>query len=166
MGGLITFILDACFPRFCLSCKEEGNLVCARCQESFDDILKHERGDHFASFAYGNPLIRNLIKAWKYDFDPSAFQHLKDLGESTLPEVRDLLKRGGVQVIVPLPLSERRERERGFNQSKMIAEWIGRECETEVADLLRREEGRGHQAERSDEERKEAMKVMAKRLSW
>jgi ComF family protein len=158
MGRIMRCILDACFPRFCLSCKEEGSLVCESCKENFDDILKHEGGDHFASFAYGNPLIRNLIKAWKYDFDSSAFGHLKQLGEETLRDVGDLLKKGGVQVIVPLPLSERRERERGFNQSRMIADWVGANCGTEVAELLRREEGRGHQAERTDEERKEAMK--------
>jgi ComF family protein len=157
MGAVISFILDACFPRYCLTCKEEGSLVCGEHARNFTDVLKYEGGDHFASFAYGNPLVRDLIKAWKYDFDSSAFSHIKKLGESTIPTLRELLKGERMEAIVPLPLSKRRENERGFNQSMVIGKWIEEFSAIPVKEILLRKESSGHQAERTDEERKAAM---------
>ncbi len=158
MGGIVSTVLDALFPRYCLSCREEGGLVCGKCQNDFQDILKYERGDHVVSFAYGNPLIRDLIKTWKYHYDMSAFWKLQELAEPTLGDLRAFIKQEDIRAISFIPLSHRRECERGFNQAKMIAEWVGRECDVHVEHLLGRKEKSGHQAERTDEERKEAMK--------
>jgi competence protein ComFC len=158
MGGIAAFFLDAVFPRYCLSCSTEGKLVCATCERDFSDLLYERRGDHFASFAYGNPLIRDLIKHWKYDFDQSAFEDLKRLASPTMPALREFLEREGVEVITCIPLSKRRMAERGFNQAEMIARFISEESGITVEHLLDRKESVGHQAERTDEERQEAMK--------
>lgn len=44
----------------------------------------------------------------------------------------------GGAVLVPVPLTPRRERERGFNQSLLIAVELGRLWDIRVADILRR----------------------------
>jgi ComF family protein len=53
---------------------------------------------------------------------------------------RDLLSAGSV--LVPVPLHPRRRRERGFNQSEVLADAIGRRCGLRVASaaLVRRKE--------------------------
>lgn len=157
LGDIKDFFLNALFPRFCLSCGQEGDIVCARCASEFDDVLTWDGGEHFASFAYGNALIHDLIKAWKYDYDQSAFEYLKRFAEPTIKDIKAMIEQANVEAVGFVPLSPKRERERGFNQARMIAGWIGQTCDRPVVDLLSRRETKGHQAERTDEERKAAM---------
>jgi ComF family protein len=76
-----------------------------------------------ALFAYGDPVIRNAIQSLKYDgrkdtvawFMRHARTHLEDeFREYSLIENERML-------VVPVPLSNNRFLERGFNQSALIA---------------------------------------------
>jgi len=156
-NSLATTILAAVFPRFCVTCGEEGELLCNSCAVTWWHEPPAAENEHVAFFAYANPVVRKLICAWKYDYDLSAFEILKDQAGELLPEFKQGMEALGIQAIVPLPLSEHRLRERGFNQSQMIAEWLARELNVPVLDVLARNHRRGHQAERTDEERKRAM---------
>lgn len=151
MGRITDVIFDALFPRYCLSCKEEGSILCKSCEEKFDDRLTGER----AMFAYGNPIIRDLIKTWKYHYDWSAWEALKRL--SDVGSTRASALRERIDAITFIPLSKRRFAERGFNQAEEIAKWIGEVRSIPVKNFLERKESVGHQAERTDEERKTAM---------
>jgi ComF family protein len=140
MGGVI---LNALFPRFCLRCGDEGRLICAACIGS----LLHEG----LPFAYANPLVRGLITAWKYYGDEQAAEILRGLVLARKPQLPS------VDIIVPMPLSKRRLRERGFNQAEKIAHWLCGQVRGEVVDILGRKHKRGYQAKRSTEERLAAM---------
>lgn len=154
LGGLANWLIGAVFPRFCLLCKAEGELLCQTCASTFDDrVFKVEDG-HLAMFAYGNPVIRDLIRAWKYDYDHSGFLWLKQLAEPGSNSIREFV---GNAVIVPIPLSDLRLRERGFNQARQLGKWLAEVSGSSLRDLLKREERSGHQAERSEEERAKAM---------
>jgi competence protein ComFC len=153
----LTLLLDAVFPRFCVTCGAEGQLLCRACAETWWHEPPRAESGHVAFFAYANPVVRKLICAWKYDYDLSAFELLKEQAQDLLPEFKQEIRKLGVQAIVPLPLSERRLRERGFNQSHMLAEWLAQELELPVFEVLERAHRRGHQAERTDEERLRAM---------
>lgn len=152
-----THLLNTVFPRFCVACGSEGKLLCQSCAVTWwHDPPAGEEG-HVAFFAYANPVVRKLICAWKYDYDQSAFEILKVQARELLPEFKDEIQKLGVQAVVTLPLSQHRLRERGFNQSLMIAEWLAHELGLPVLEALDRVHRRGHQAERTDEERKAAM---------
>lgn len=150
-------MLDALFPRFCVACGGEGGLLCKQCAVTWWHEPPEGEENHVAFFAYANPVVRQLICAWKYDYDMSAFRALQEQAKELLPEFKEEIKKLNVQAVVPLPLSPRRLRERGFNQSQMIAEWIASELKVPVVDALTRTHRRGHQAERTDEERRAAM---------
>ncbi len=150
-------MLAAVWPRFCVACNAEGGLLCKLCSVTWWHEPPTAEVDHVAFFAYANPVVRKLICAWKYDYDESAFECLKEQAQELLPEFKAGMKRLGIQGIVPLPLSARRLRERGFNQSRVIADWLALELELPVIELLARVHRRGHQAERSDEQRQAAM---------
>jgi len=154
LGGLTTWFLNAVFPRFCLSCKTEGGLLCPACFSAFDDRVFKETDGHLALFAYGNPVIRNLIRAWKYDFDHSGFSTLAQLAEPGSSTIREFVSGA---MIVPVPLADLRLRERGFNQARELGLWVAGISKSEVRELLKRGGTRGHQAERSEEERAKAM---------
>ena len=150
-------MLNAVWPRFCVACGAEGELLCRSCAVTWWHEPPAPEANHVAFFAYANPVVRKLICAWKYDYDLSAFKKLIEQTSELLPDFKDGVAAWGVQAIVPLPLSDRRFRERGFNQSRMIADWLSAELGLPVLDVLSRDHRRGHQAERSTEERAAAM---------
>jgi competence protein ComFC len=155
LGKLVEPFLNAVFPRYCVSCKQEGELLCPSCFTAFDDRVFTVEDNHLTMFAYGNPVIRDLIKAYKYNFDHSAFRILQKLAESELQTVKSFIGEG---ILVPIPLSSLRLRERGFNQAENIARWLSKSTGAKTQNLLKREERKGHQAEKSVEERETAMK--------
>lgn len=137
------FLLDLVFPIECLGCGVYGTYLCAACfaripifetpvcpmcnAPSFENTTcKNCRkttklNGIIAATLYTVPLVRRLITLLKYRFVkplavPMAQLILKHLTEHNyaLFARRDL-------VLVPLPLSKRRLRSRGFNQAEEIA---------------------------------------------
>lgn len=157
-NSVLELLLSAVWPRFCVNCGAEGGLLCQPCDLAWEHTPPEAGEGHVAFFAYANPTVRQLICAWKYDYDLSAFKILTDQVEELLPELITEVRRFNIQGIVPLPLSAKRLRERGFNQSRMIADWLASKLGVPVLDVLERAHRSGHQAERTDIERHEAMK--------
>ena len=63
-------------------------------------------------------------------------------GVQQFPEILDLLKNESDLLIVPIPLSARRLRERGFNQSLLIAQELSNYFVQPLANLLKKSERR------------------------
>ena len=143
-------ILDAMFPRYCVHCDREGALLCARCVAdlSFDG----------PPFAYANPVIRQLICAWKYDGDIEGLRTLVTLLRPRLEPLKLHLNSLKVEGIVPVPLSAWKERWRGFHQARDLARVIGEELKIPVVDALEREHRWTAQANLSKEVRSESLK--------
>ena len=139
-------ILDAMFPRYCVHCDREGALLCARCVAdlSFDG----------PPFAYANPVIRQLICAWKYDGDIEGLRTLVTLLRPRLEPLKLHLNSLKVEGIVPVPLSAWKERWRGFHQARDLARVIGEELKIPVVDALEREHRWTAQANLSKEVRR------------
>ncbi len=155
---MLKAILDAVFPRFCVNCNQEGSLLCVTCTLLWEHEPPERIDGHLAVYAYANPIARKLITTWKYAYDQSAWEILKTEAEDFLPEVEKLIRDHNIQAVVPLPLSERRWRERGFNQSELIARWLSDKFSLPVVEALTREHRSGHQADRETNERELAMK--------
>jgi ComF family protein len=77
-------------------------------------------GAQFAPFAYRWPADR-LIQRYKFDGERVYGRVLAELFAERRRASREPLP----QVIVPLPLHRRRLAERGFEQTLLLAEWIG-----------------------------------------
>lgn len=152
------WLFNALFPRSCVRCGREGALCCADCKRRYPFTPPEATSDHLAPFAYGNPLVRDIIKAWKYDCDASAWDVLRTSADGVVPRVKHLVGQGNV-AIVPIPLSARRLCERGFNQSMVVARWLGRELNLPVVDALARQHSSTHQAALSTEQRQEITKA-------
>ena len=108
--------------------------------------------DGLSFFApYGNPAVRVILGAWKYDGDRSA--------EATL-EV--WLRRAAQRMAPPalafyatsVPLHESRVRERGFDQAGLVAQWAGNIFGIPHETFLHRTHKSAPQARTSHEERK------------
>lgn len=113
------FFLNLLFPDTCVGCGSVGVLLCDKCPLSPSVTSE-------AVFSYTDPKIKKLIHLLKYKngkrvasiFSPyitEAFNEL--LGEEGL----FLGKR---TIVVPIPLSKERMKERGFNQVELLGKGL------------------------------------------
>lgn len=148
--------LNALFPRFCVACRREGSLLCRSCDEHWQPSPSHLT-DVWTLLQYADPIARQLICAWKYQGDTSAWDILRRRLTPKLSLVALRATLEGIQGIVPVPLDYRRKAERGFDQAEDIARWVSGATNISMQHLLARTVTSGHQAERTDAERLEAM---------
>ena len=89
-----------------------------------------------APFSYREPLVRELIHYYKY-------AGVRDIASIFADEIVAFLGFYGIRpqepaVLVPIPLHRSRERKRGFNQARLLAEALAERLKLPVADALRR----------------------------
>ena len=111
-------------------------------------------------FSYHDPAIKNLIWAFKYRGKLSVAGLLADvLYEHLLEKLSDdvLFSNFTHPIIIPMPLSKKRRRERGFNQTELIAEHLKRKdkanffgIETSVLIRVRETEHQAHIQKRQE----------------
>lgn len=133
---------------------EEGKEYCGRCE------------------CRELPFVRNFA-VWKYDkWMKKSIADFKYGGRKEYAEfyVRHmagrfgrLLLRYGVTVLVPVPISGKRKRYRGFNQAEILADRLARELGLSTARFLRRVRNTAPQSRLSPTERK---RNLAESLCW
>jgi ComF family protein len=86
----------------------------------------------FAPFAYGHPLD-HLVHALKYRGQLAV---ARVLGGLLGQRIEALAFGAAIDVLVPVPLHPRRHAERGFNQSREIANWVARRLRCRVEESV------------------------------
>lgn len=148
--------LDLLYPPRCVGCAQDGSLYCETCLALLSRLappicpvcgLPLERPgvcrqcqehplqiDGIRSVAAYEGPLREAIRCFKYAYMRDLAQVLGDLLVAfwRANPIR-------VDVIVPVPLHRRRLRERGYNQSALLAIHLGREAKLPVVcDVLQR----------------------------
>ncbi len=134
-----------------MQCEREGALLCAACMRNFSC--------DGPPFAYANPVIRQLICAWKYDGDGEGLRVFADILRPRLVPLQREVRERGIEAIVPMPLSAWKERWRGFHQARDLSRVIGEILPIPVVDVLERQHRWMAQANLSREVRKDALKA-------
>lgn len=131
--------LDLLFPRRCAGCGVEGSLLCIKCQRSLPPldhpITRTPDIDGIRSlFAYGGVMRQAILHLKYYDVKalaaPLAQLLKRSLDSEPLP----------FDMLIPVPVHPRRLRERGYNQSTLIARELSKLISVPLADgvLIRR----------------------------
>lgn len=131
-------ILDWLFPPTCINCGAEGHRICPQCQNSFGKSAsfvcsicgrrirstgvcyqcksKKPNFDQLRSLYDYNNSVREAIHRLKYKNDMG-------LADKLAEPLIDFYRAQGwkADLIVPLPLFDRRQIERGYNQSALLA---------------------------------------------
>ncbi len=151
MRATLASLWDLLFPPRCASCRERGEWLCAeclalcvphgpgccrRCGAWLEDggcltcALHIRHLDSLtAAYAYEGP-VRHLVHALKYRGLTAAADWMAlRMAASELPRA---------ELIVPVPLHPRRQHQRGYNQSELLAAALAREGDIPTAGLLRR----------------------------
>ncbi len=121
----LNFILNLFLPLRCFGCGATGTVLCPSCVRKRDPVDPIDAPLTHARFAYRDPVIRKMIWALKYRgvravgdrFGALLYDYLtEDLSEISLLNGSD-----NNFLIIPIPLSSARQRERGYNQATAIA---------------------------------------------
>lgn len=148
-------LFDLVFPRFCIGCKKEGELLCGSCSDrlairpqkicpvcKMADQPKNCAGsrldDLWTLACYQDYLVADSI--WKIKYGYSAGL-VKDFWSRYLEKFWPLAQAGICKnaLLIPVPLHRKRFLERGFNQSELIAQELAGLSNLAVnSDLLKR----------------------------
>jgi competence protein ComFC len=126
MKNLIANIKKLIFRSKCAACNKEetenNKRICNECLKKlkYSSSLKN-RGSLFYIWKY-EEIIKNLTESHK-------FNGIRDISIETSEIIREklifLIKEYSVDIVIPIPISKKRERERGFNQAEDILTEVG-----------------------------------------
>lgn len=152
-----SFLLELFFPKFCFGCHREGYYLCEDCLSCLEILEwqyclckkpirlfssgkcsrcleKNLNGLYFA-LAYQSPLLQKLIHYFKYY--PFVKGLAKPLASLIITHLQLSSKHLGSDqdlILVPIPLTMKKERKRGFNQAKEIAKELSNKLELPLID--------------------------------
>lgn len=132
-------ILDIIFPRYCLSCNTAGTDLCTKCISSFPNAERETENWVFPLFDYRHPPIKKAIKLIKYKGKRKLLDIFAEiLYGALLEELAELQIMENFQepILIPIPLSKKRHRERGFNQAELLCKQIIKNDENKYLTLL------------------------------
>lgn len=182
------FLLKTFFPKFCFNCQKEGSYLCPDCQATMDILendfclcenasrlpqagkcflcrKKYLNGLYFA-VSYKNKLAKKLIHQLKYE------PYIKELSTTLASLIIthfDLIQKGFTGenfILIPVPLTKKKLKTRGYNQSEEIAKELSKKLGIPLAgDCLTKQKETRSQMELKKEERasnlKDAFAVLA-----
>jgi len=149
-------LLDLIFPYKCLGCQKINQVLCERCLQriptfsrldpfpndqnlfspyhSIPNKNKYLNGLIVAS-DWTNPLLKNLIYNFKYNFVNELGQILGNFLVRSLSPLSTSLKIKNA-LFIPIPLHPLRLRWRGFNQAEILASVVGKNFNWSVINNL------------------------------
>lgn len=123
MQKIIDILLNILFPQVCFGCKKPHESLCNICLENARATHEEDSAYILFVFHYRNPAIKKAIWAMKYRGNsPVAEVFARELHDVLLGELEErvLFQNFTKPVLVPIPLSKKRLRERGFNQAEKL----------------------------------------------
>ncbi|MEW5758526.1 MAG: ComF family protein [Candidatus Omnitrophota bacterium] len=123
------------FPHICLVCKkrllDKKQVICASCEKKFavkrlsapENFKKFHLDSSNSVFIYQEP-VSSLICLFKYKAKLSLGNFF---GQKMVEYIKNFPLLNNIDIIVPIPLHQKRLREREFNQAEILAGIISRE---------------------------------------
>ena len=152
-------LLDFIWPRKCLGCQQEGTLCCATCLKTLKtldiDYQAWDKQDDFyfdhciICLDYHQALTQNLIKTFKY-------QYLKNIDQiliNILYQQINKIKLTENIIITNVPLHQKKKRQRGFDQTEILAKGLAKKINQPYLSLLKRDKFTKPQAKLSKKDR-------------
>lgn len=152
-------ILDFLFPKYCVNCRKIGDYLCANCFNfvSFDVhhlclvcgkaaigglthpgcVGKYAIDGAFCGLVY-NQVVKKLIFSFKYKPYVSSLNQtlLELLYEALIQQEPFIQALESKPLVIPIPLSRQRLRQRGYNQTALLAQDLAKKLNLSFVDCL------------------------------
>ena len=115
--------MDFIFPAKCISCGISGNDLCLKCLGDSPSAERESARWIFPLYDYRHPPIKKALWVFKYNGKKRlANIFAENIYEKILEELSDLsvMENFTNAILIPIPLSSKRYRERGYNQAELI----------------------------------------------
>ncbi len=117
------------FPSRCLDCGIKNKILCEDCLAKFPDIFTPTKPWIFSATSYQDEIVKKAIWLFKYKglkilAEPLAELIYQRFKETRFPLGNSVSKCQSDCVIIPIPLSKKRFRRRGYNQSELMAQFL------------------------------------------
>lgn len=122
---ILNTILNIIFPVNCLSCGKSGQDLCLPCLNEAGEAERESLDWVFPLYDYRHPSIKKAILFLKYKYRKRlANIFAENMHGRILEELGDLSQIENFRdpILIPIPLSKKRYRERGYNQSMLLCE--------------------------------------------
>ena len=166
LGALWNALLDLLYPRdvLCLCCDkaiapDAKDGLCPECLEALEELEAQQAQEEIvpapgialvrAAYPY-TAQARRLIIRLKYE-------HVRDAAVP-LARAMAMLPGGEADLLVPVPTTKKRQRERGYNQAQVLAELIGKETGMPVIPALQRTDEHAAQVKLSGQSRRQNLR--------
>ncbi len=143
--------LDLLFPQWCIGCGKEGDFICYSCCRSLPRIVPplcpmcgkpQPSGILCPSCVGWQARIEGIRSPFRFDgvmrqaIYQLKYRNLRALASTLAKLLNDYLGTNPVpgEVLVPVPLHQKRLRERGYNQSSLLAQELGKLTKLPVVD--------------------------------
>jgi ComF family protein len=150
LKSVSAFTIDVVYPKRCAGCGQRGLWVCSECASNFLPFAKpwcdrcgvpHVDGsckcgstpisiDQVRSFGPFEGWLREAILQFKYESEWARAEHLGPMLVNAATDIR------AFDTLIPVPLHPTRYRQRGFNQSQLLAQQVGKLLHRAVDDSL------------------------------
>jgi competence protein ComFC len=120
-------ILNIIFPARCILCGKGGVDLCLECLHSSPAAERESAEWIFPIYDYRNPAVKKSLWLLKYKGKKRlAIIFAEILYEKILEELSELsvMENFTEPILIPVPLSAKRYRERGYNQTELICKEI------------------------------------------
>ena len=117
-------ILAYIFPDACVGCSARNSLLCSTCEKELAPARANKDSFISAVYSFADRRVQRLIWLLKYK---NAHRVADILGKPMVVCLEKFLQKNAGQgvpvhyILVPIPLSKERHRERGYNQSELLA---------------------------------------------
>ena len=128
MSAFIHSVLNFLFPQKCVGCGKKNKILCQECLKRIDYPAFLKCNNIFAASDYNDETVKKAIWLLKYR---GIKQIAEPLAELIKQRIWEKIKFKDA-TIIPIPLSRTRMRERGFNQSELIAKYLSDKVITNV----------------------------------
>lgn len=153
-------LLSILFPVRCALCRTAGYDLCADCLASWPPAERESAEWIFPLYDYRHPGVKKVLWLFKYSGKSRLAGPLGEaLCEVLFEELADraLLENFREPLLIPVPLSPARFRERGYNQAERLARAIAVTCAARggpalavASDVLQKPRDTEHQARLRD----------------
>ena len=116
-------LLNFMFPSSCVGCAKHGTALCAKCISEIPLADVSVDKNIYPVFNYRHPTIKQALWELKYGNNKVVAKSLaRVLYDKILEELQDFetFHSFTEPLLVPIPLSRKRKKERGYNQSELL----------------------------------------------
>lgn len=132
------FLLDILFPTKCLGCGIKNEVLCNNCIFKIRLVERETDKNIIALFDYRDPLIKRVIWELKYHHKRYLGEKLGQLlYEFLIEDISDMrIDLSGRSIyVIPVPISSKKTKIRGYNQAHAIAKGFCNRAELGVFEL-------------------------------